>query len=94
VENTVTFMGVKTWASQLAVPGRQGVRIPAATVDTNSNHQLSACRHDGTVLEIVCRCGAVLRVQCKPEEQEVVRAIRYALTEVPHGSAVGASIVS
>lgn len=86
-------MGVKTWASQLAVPGRQGIRLTPTTVEPNS-HQLSACRHDGKTLHIVCRCGAVIRVYCQPEESDIVRAIRFALNEVPHDSAVAASNVS
>lgn len=86
-------MSYKTWASQLAVPGRKGVRI-SATSPESTNHQLSACRHDGETLEIVCRCGAIIRIRCQPDESEIVRAIRYALSDVPHDSAVAASVVS
>ncbi len=87
-------MSYKTWAGQLAVPGRQSVRLQATTSPESSSHQLSACRHDGQTLEIVCRCGAIIRIRCQPEETEIVRAIRYALSDVPHDSAVAASIVS
>ncbi|HEX9816128.1 MAG TPA: hypothetical protein VGB18_04035 [Candidatus Thermoplasmatota archaeon] len=87
-------MSYKTWASQLAVPGRIGVRIQATTSPESSSHQLSACRHDGETLEVVCRCGAVIRIRCQPEETEIVGAIRYALSGVPHDSAVAASVVS
>lgn len=86
-------MSYKTWASQLAVPGRKGVRIPATSLEATI-HQLSACRHDGQTLEIVCRCGAIIRIRCQPDEAEIVRAIRYALSDVPHDSAVAASVVS
>jgi hypothetical protein len=59
-----------------------------------SIHDLSSCRHDGRDLEIVCRCGAILRVTCPSTEAAILGAIEFALGEMPHESPIAVAIAS